>query len=207
MSLMYIIDENVFDAEKQLLKNRNLVLTDEIDERTYEDMLKSILLLNGISEVEPINLFISSAGGEVNAGMAIYDLMQWVPAPVHTVGMGSCASMAAILLMAGQKRYIFPHCWVMLHQCSGVVYGDTDTTLSRASQMEKLEKQILAIQSLHCNKPVEQIEKDTIKEKWFTAEEAQAYGIIDEIIRPVNGRLHLSRTKCDEEKSLVKSLK
>lgn len=207
MSLLEINDGHDFDTEKRLLKNRNLVLTDEIDERTYEDMLKSILLLNGMSEVEPINLFISSRGGEVAAGMAIYDLMQWIPAPVNTIGMGTCSSMAAILLMAGNKRYIFPHCWVMLHQCSGVVYGDTDTTLSRASRMERLEKQLLAIQSLHCGKPMEQIEKDTIKEKWFTAEEALAYGIIDEIIQPANGRLQMKNKKGDEKVAHVASIK
>jgi ATP-dependent Clp protease protease subunit len=176
--------DKFFDVEINMLKKRNLLLYGELDDSDYKDILESVLLLNGISEVEPINLFICSHGGEVDAGMAIYDLIQWIPAPVYTIGMGNCASMAAILLMSGQKRFIFPHCWVMLHQTSGWVWGDKDTTLSRASMMERQERQILEVQAFHTGRSAEQIAKDTIKEKWFDAEEALAYGIVDEIIKP-----------------------
>jgi ATP-dependent Clp protease protease subunit len=176
--------DKFFDVEINMLKKRNLLLYGELSDSDYKDTLESVLLLNGISEVEPINLFICSHGGEVDAGMAIYDLIQWIPAPVYTIGMGNCASMAAILLMSGQKRFIFPHCWVMLHQTSGWFWGDKDTTLSRASMMERQERQILQVQAFHTGRSAEQIAKDTIKEKWFDAEEALAYGIIDEIIRP-----------------------
>lgn len=182
MSLLELDHDRFFDIKSNMLKKRNLVLYGELDDTTYKELLESVLLLNSISDVEPINLFICSRGGEVDAGMAIYDLIQWVPAPVYTVGMGNCASMAAILLMSGKKRYIFPHCWVMLHQTRGVVWGDTDTTLSRATMMERQERQFLEIQALHTGKSLEQIAKDTIKEKWFDAEEALAYGIVDEII-------------------------
>jgi len=177
--------EEIFDIDTNMLRKRNLLLYGELDDSDYKDLLESMLLLNGISQVEPINLFVCSHGGEVDAGMAMYDLIQWIPAPVHTIGMGNCASMAAILLMSGQKRFIFPHCWVMLHQTSGMVWGDKDTTVSRVSMMERQEKQILALQSFHTGKSAEQIAKDTIKEKWFDAEEALAYGIVDEIIKPV----------------------
>lgn len=177
-------NERIFDIDTNMLKRRNLLLYGELCDSDYKDLLESMMLLNGISQIEPINLFICSQGGEVDAGMAIYDLIQWIPAPVYTIGMGNCASMAAILLMSGQRRFIFPHCWVMLHQTSGVVWGDKDTTMSRASMMERQEKQILAIQSFHTGKSAEQIAKDTIKEKWFDAEETLAYGIVDEIIKP-----------------------
>ena len=169
-------------VDRQMLKHRNLLLYDELCDEDYKFILEATLFLNGISETEPINLFICSKGGEVDAGLAIYDLIQWIPAPVHTIGMGVCASMAAILLMSGKKRYIFPHCWVMLHQSSGFVWGDTDTTISRASMMERQEKQMLEIQSLHTGKSVAQIAQDTVKERWFDATEAMAYGIIDDII-------------------------
>ena len=185
MSLLSFDDcDKFFDVEINMLKKRNLLLYGELSDSDYKDTLESVLLLNGISEVEPINLFICSHGGEVDAGMAIYDLIQWIPAPVYTIGMGNCASMAAILLMSGQKRFIFPHCWVMLHQTSGWFWGDKDTTLSRASMMERQERQILQVQAFHTGRSAEQIAKDTIKEKWFDAEEALAYGIIDEIIKP-----------------------
>jgi len=188
MSLLSFDDgDKYFDIKTNMLKKRNLLLYGELDDSDYKDLLESMLLLNGISQLEPINLFICSQGGEVDAGMAIYDLIQWIPAPVYTIGMGNCASMAAILLMSGQKRFIFPHCWVMLHQTSGWVWGDKDTTVSRASMMERQEKQILAIQSFHTGQSAEQIAKDTIKEKWFDAEETLAYGIVDEIIKPERG--------------------
>ena len=185
--ITYYNGEKCFDFETNMLKDRNLLLYGELDDSDYRDVLQAMLLLNGISQVEPINLFMCSQGGEVDAGMAIYDLIQWIPAPVYTIGMGNCASMAAILLMAGQKRFIFPHCWVMLHQTSGFFWGDKDTTVSRASMMERQEKQILALQSLHTGQSEDQIARDTIKEKWFDAEEALAYGIVDEIIKPEQG--------------------
>lgn len=184
MSLLsFDADNRFFDIKTNMLKKRNLLLYGEVDDSDYKDLLEAVLMLNGISEIEPINLFLCSHGGAVDAGMAIYDLIQWTPAPVYTIGMGNCASMAAILLMSGQKRFIFPHCWVMLHQTSGWVWGDKDTTVSRASMMERQEKQMLELQAFHTGKAPEQIAKDTIKEKWFDAEEALAYGIVDEIIR------------------------
>ncbi len=183
MSFLNLDRDPFFDIRSNMLKNRNLILYGELDDTSYKEILESVLLLNSISDVEPINLFICSRGGEVDAGMAIYDLIQWVPVPIYTIGMGNCASMAAILLMSGQKRYIFPHCWVMLHQTRGVVWGDTDTTLSRATMMERQERQFLEIQALHTGKSLEQIAKDTLKEKWFNAEEALSYGIADEIIQ------------------------
>lgn len=184
MSLLSFDDgDKFFDIKTNMLKRRNLLLYGELGDGDYKDILEAMLMLNGISEVEPINLFLCSHGGEVDAGMAIYDLIQWLPAPVYTIGMGNCASMAAILLMSGQKRFIFPHCWVMLHQTSGWVWGDKDTTVSSASMMERQEKQMLELQAFHTGKTPEQIAKDTIKEKWFDAEEALAYGIVDEIIR------------------------
>jgi len=186
LSLDY--QERFYDPKIQMVKKRNLLLYGELCDEDYKDVLESALLLNSLSEVEPINLFICSEGGKVDAGMAIYDLIQWIPAPVYSIGMGNCASMAAILLMSGQRRFIFPHCWVMLHQTSGFVWGDKDTTVSRASMMEKQEKQILEIQAYHTGQTAEQIAKDTIKEKWFNAEEALAYGIVDEIITPERGR-------------------
>lgn len=184
MSLLSFDNGNdFFDIKNSMLKKRNLLLYGELNDGDYKDILESVLLLNSISDIEAINLFICSPGGEVDAGMAIYDLIQWIPAPIYTIGMGNCASMAAILLMSGKKRFIFPHCWVMLHQTSGVVWGDKDTTISRATMMERQEKQILKIQAFHTGQSAEQIAKDTIKEKWFDAEEALAYGIVDEIIK------------------------
>jgi len=184
MSLLSFDDtDKFFDIKTNMMKRRNLLLYGDLDDSDYKYLLEAMLMLNGISEVEPINLFLCSHGGQVDAGMAIYDLIQWLPAPVYTVGMGNCASMAAILLMSGQKRFIFPHCWVMLHQTSGWVWGDKDTTVSRASMMERQEKQMLELQAYHTGKTTEQIAKDTIKEKWFDAEEALAYGIVDEIVK------------------------
>lgn len=190
-----------YDTHTKFTENRNLILYDEIYSEDARDLLKSMLFLNSLSEVQPIYLYICSYGGEVDSGIAIYDMIQWIPAPVYTIGMGNCASMAAILLMAGQKRYIFPHCWVMLHQSSARIWGDTDTTVARAAMMERQEKQMLKIQARHTGQTVDQIAKDTIKEKWFNAKQALKYGIVDEIVKPYdrkNGKFY------GNEKNLVK---
>ena len=165
MSLLNLTNSGYFDCKTQMHKSRNLLIYGKLCDEDYRDILESALFLNSVSEVEPINLFICSEGGEVDSGMAIYDLLQWLPAPIYTIGMGNCASIAAILLMSGQKRFILPHCWVMLHQCSGYVWGDTDTTISRANQMQRQEKQMLAVQAYHTGQSVDEIAKDTVKEK------------------------------------------
>jgi ATP-dependent Clp protease protease subunit len=176
-------ESEIVEVEKYLLKrNRSIVLYGELCESDYEDILEKMIYLNALSSKDPVYLYICSEGGETSAGLAVYDLMQWLPAPVYTIGMGICASMAAILLMAGKRRFIFPHSWVMLHQSQGLVYGDTDTTVSRANMMERQEKQFLHIQAYHTQKTVEQIERDTIKEKWFSAQDALEYRIVDEVI-------------------------
>jgi ATP-dependent Clp protease, protease subunit len=193
MQISNLDKKHFYDMHTRFIENRNLVLYDEIYSEDAQFLLKSILFLNSISESKPINLYICSNGGEVDSGIAIYDMIQWIPAPVYTIGMGNCASMAAILLMSGRKRFIFPHCWVMLHQSSAGIWGDTDTTVARAAMMERQEKQMLKIQSRHTGQTTGRIAKDTVKEKWFNAKEAVKYGIVDEIIKPYerrNGKFH-----------------
>ena len=184
MGLIKFKKEKDVDVKEEIMKKRNILLYGKLDDDELEDVLEAVLYMNNESQNEPINLFISSNGGDVDSGMALYDLMQWLPTPFHTIGMGVCASMAAILLMGGQKRYIFPHCWVMLHQSSGYFWGDTDTTITRANQMEQQEQQLLKVQALHTGQTVDKITNDTIKEKWFNAQDAVRYGIVDGIIDP-----------------------
>jgi Protease subunit of ATP-dependent Clp proteases len=142
-----------------------------------------LLLLAAEDPGKDIWLYINSPGGSVTAGMAIFDTMQWVPNDVATVAMGLAASMGQFLLSAGAagKRYATPHARVMMHQPSGGIGGTASDIKIQAQQMLHVKNQMAELIARHTGQTLEQIEKDSDRDRWFTAEEAMAYGFVDHV--------------------------
>jgi ATP-dependent Clp protease protease subunit len=143
-----------------------------------------MIFLEGEDPDRDINLYIQSPGGVVSAGLAIYDTIQFVKCPVSTLCLGLAASMGAVLLTAGAtgKRYCLPNAKVMIHQPLGGAQGQASDIEIATKEMLKTREQLNAILAKHTGKPIDQIVKDTDRNHWMTAEEAKAYGLVDEII-------------------------
>jgi ATP-dependent Clp protease protease subunit len=143
-----------------------------------------MIFLEGEDPDRDINLYIQSPGGVVSAGLAIYDTMQFVKCPVSTLCMGLAASMGAVLLTAGAtgKRYCLPNAKVMIHQVLGGASGQATDVEIATKEMLKTRDQLNQILAKHTGKSIDQIAKDTDRNHWLTAEEARAYGLVDEII-------------------------
>ena len=144
-----------------------------------------ILLLAAEDPDADIYLYINSPGGSVTAGMAIYDTMQYVTNDVATVAMGLAASMGQFLLSAGEpgKRYALPHARIMMHQPSGGLGGTASDIKIQAEQMLLIKKQLAELIAEHTGQSLEQIESDSDRDRWFTAEQALEYGFIDNVVR------------------------
>jgi ATP-dependent Clp protease protease subunit len=134
-----------------------------------------------------ISIYINSPGGSVYAGMAIYDIMQYVPNDIATYAMGMAASMGQFLLTAGTagKRYALPHAQILMHQPSGGIGGTASDIRIQAEQMLYIKRTLFERTALHTGQPLEQIEKDADRDRWFTAEEAKDYGFVDHVVRSV----------------------
>jgi len=143
-----------------------------------------MIFLEGEDPDRDINLYIQSPGGVVSAGLAIYDTMQFVKCPVSTLCMGLAASMGAVLLTAGAsgKRYCLPNAKVMIHQVLGGASGQATDVEIATKEMLKTRDQLNTILAKHTGKSMDQIAKDTDRNHWMTADEAKAYGLVDEII-------------------------
>ena len=143
-----------------------------------------MLLLAAEDPKSDIWLYINSPGGSVTAGMAIFDTMNWIPNDVATVAMGMAASMGQFLLSAGTKgkRYATPHARVMMHQPSGGIGGTASDIKIQAEQMLHIKRQMAQLIAAHTGQSVEQIEKDSDRDRWFTAEEAREYGFVDHVV-------------------------
>ena len=173
-----------FDVYSQLLKNRIVMLWDTVDDDIAKSITAQLLYLEGENPDQDIWLYINSPGGSVTAGMAIYDTMQFVEPEVGTICMGLGASMGQFLLCAGAKgkRFALPHARILMHQPLGGVRGDATDIAIQAEQMA-FTKQILQQRiAEHTGQSIETIETDSDRDRWFTAEEASDYGIIDKVI-------------------------
>ena len=148
-------------------------------------MVAQLLFLESEDPTKDINLYINSPGGSVTAGMAIYDTMQYVKCDVSTICIGMAASMGAFLLSGGTKgkRYALPNAEIMIHQPSGGAQGQATDIRIVADQILKTKKKLNEILAENTGQPLEVIERDTERDNYMTAEEAKAYGIIDEVIR------------------------
>ena len=175
------LDDHIY---QRLLRERIVFLGSEVRDENANAICAQMLLLNAEDGKADIRLYINSPGGSVDSGMAIYDTMQFVSNDVVTVGMGLAASMGQFLLAAGAagKRYALPHARILMHQPSGGIGGSASDIKIQAEQSLLLKKQLNALQAQHTDQTVEQIELDSDRDRWFTAEQAQAYGFIDHVV-------------------------
>jgi len=176
--------ERAYDIYSRLLKDRIIFIGTPIDDYIANLVVAQMIFLEGEDPDRDINLYIQSPGGVVSAGLAIYDTMQFVKCPVSTLCMGLAASMGAVLLTAGAtgKRYCLPNAKVMIHQPLGGAQGQASDIEIATREMLKTRDQLNQILAKHTGKPIDQIVKDTDRNHWMTAEEAKAYGLVDEII-------------------------
>ncbi len=172
------------DVYNRLLNNRIVFLGTDVNDDVANLICAQMLYLEGESDNRDIWLYINSPGGSVTAGMAIYDTMQFVSPDVGTICMGLGASMGQFLLCAGAtgKRFALPHARIMMHQPSGGIQGQASDIAIQAEQMIYIKKLMAARIAYHTGQTVDQVEEDSDRDRWFTAEQAQQYGIIDHVI-------------------------
>jgi len=175
--------ERAYDIYSRLLRERIIFLGDAIEDNVANLVIAQLLFLDAEDPERDISLYINSPGGIITAGLAIYDTMQYVRAPVSTICIGMAASMAAVLLAAGAegKRFALPHSRIMIHQGSGGFRGSTPDVLIQVKEMETLVKTNHEILSRHTGKTAEQIVADTARDYFMSPTEAKEYGIIDSV--------------------------
>lgn len=190
MSLVpYVIEqtsrgERSYDIYSRLLKERIIFLGEEVNDTTASIVIAQLLFLESEDPDKDISLYINSPGGSVTAGMAIYDTMNYIKCDVSTMCMGMAASMGAFLLAGGAKgkRYALPNSEIMIHQPSGGARGQATEIRIVAENILKIKERLNRILSENTGKPIEQVEIDTERDNYMTAEEALEYGIVDSII-------------------------
>jgi ATP-dependent Clp protease protease subunit len=172
------------DIYNRLLRNRIVTLGTDVNDEIANVICAQLLYLEGEDPAQEIWLYINSPGGSVTAGMAIYDIMQFISCDVATVCMGLGASMGQFLLCAGAKgkRYALPHARIMMHQPSGGLRGQAADIAIQAEQMVYTKRTLAERIAFHTGQTVEQITLDSDRDRWFTAEEAKEYGVIDHVI-------------------------
>jgi len=172
--------DNVYSS---LLANRIIFLGSEVKDENANAICAQMLLLNAEDPTKDIYLYINSPGGSVDSGMALFDTMQWISNDVATVAMGLAASMGQFLLSAGTpgKRFALPHSRIMMHQPSGGLGGTATDIRIQAEQSLHIKKTMAGLIAQHTGQTVEQIEADSDRDRWFTAQEALDYGFIDHV--------------------------
>lgn len=185
----YILEErqlNVtqLDVFSRLMMDRIIFLGTEIDDYTANVLQAQLLYLDSVDNSMDISIYINSPGGSVTAGLGIYDTMQFISSKVATICTGMAASMAAVLLVAGEegKRSALPHSRVMIHQPLGGVQGQASDIEIEAREIQKLKKELYTIISNHAHQSFDKVWKDSDRNYWMTATEAKEYGMIDEVL-------------------------
>jgi ATP-dependent Clp protease, protease subunit len=189
--------ERSYDIYSRLLKERIVFLGTEIDSLVANLITAQLLYLESDDPEKDIFLYINSPGGEITAGMAIYDTMLYIKPDICTVCIGQAASMGAILLAGGKKgkRSALPHARVMIHQPLGGFKGQASDVAIHAREMQRVKEELNQILSRHTGRPIEEVERDSDRDNFMTSLEAKEYGLIDEVYE---------RNKRDFEKKLVK---
>jgi ATP-dependent Clp protease, protease subunit len=169
---------------QRLLKERIIFLGSTVDQATANSICAQLILLEAEDRDRDISIYINSPGGSVTDGLAIYDTMQYVGCDVATICLGLAASMGQFLLCAGApgKRYALPHSRILMHQPSGAMQGQAADIAIQAEQIVYLKRMMAERIAMHTGQPVERIEADSDRDRWFTAEEAREYGFIDHVI-------------------------
>ena len=176
--------ERAYDIYSRLLKDRIVLLGSGVDDHVASLICAQLLFLESEDPEKEIFMYINSPGGVVTAGMAIYDTMQFISAPVSTLCLGQAASMSALLLAAGSPgmRYALPHSRIMIHQPLGGAQGQATDIDIQAKEILRMKKSLNQIMADHTGQKIEKIEADTERDNFMIAEEALAYGIIDKIL-------------------------
>jgi ATP-dependent Clp protease, protease subunit len=171
----------------RLLYQRIIVLGTEVDDRVANRLCTQLLLLSAEDARADISLYINSPGGSVSAGLAIYDTMRLIPNDVSTVALGLAGSMAQFLLCAGTagKRFSLPHAQVLMHQGSAGFGGTAADVEIYAAQLERTGATMIRLIAEHTGQPVERVRQDSLRDRWFSAEEALEYGMIDHVVERV----------------------
>ena len=175
--------ERSYDIYSRLLEDRIIMLSGEIDDATANTVVAQLLYLEGKDPDKDISIYINSPGGSVTAGLAIYDTMNYVKCDVSTICIGMAASMGAFLLSSGTKgkRFALPNSEIMIHQPLGGAQGQASDIKIQADHILKIKEKLNGILSKNTGKPVEQVEKDTDRDNYLSAEDALEYGLIDKI--------------------------
>lgn len=174
-------------AADRLLHQRILVLGQQVDDEIANRLCAELLLLSAEDPRRDISLYINSPGGSVSAGLAIYDTMRLIPNDVSTLAMGLAASMGQFLLSAGTpgKRFALPHSRVLLHQGSAGIGGTAIDIEIQAENLEHTKNVMIGLIAEHTGQAVEKVERDALRDRWFTAQEALDYGFVDAILTDV----------------------
>jgi ATP-dependent Clp protease protease subunit len=172
----------------RLLYQRIIVLGSEVDDPIANRLCAQLLLLSAEDPSSDISLYINSPGGSVSAGLAIYDTMRLIPNDVRTVALGLAGSMAQFLLCAGTagKRFSLPHAQVLMHQGSAGFGGTAADVEIYAAQLERIGLLMIRLISEHTGQPADRVQEDSMRDRWFSAEEALEYGMIDHIVATVD---------------------
>lgn len=180
--------ERAYDIYSLLLKERIVFLGTKIDDQVANVIVAQLLYLNSQDPKQPINLYINSPGGSVYAGLAIYDAMQMIQAPVSTVAVGVSASMGTALLTSGHKgkRYALPHATIHMHPTGGGAQGYTEDVRIATREQERLQAQLFHLMGKHSGHTWQEIEEYFIRDRYLNAMEAKAFGLIDEVLGDIS---------------------
>lgn len=176
--------ERSFDIYSRLLRERIIFLNGEINDTVSALVCAQLLFLEAENPRKPINLYINSPGGVVTSGLAVYDTMRFIRAPVHTLCMGTARSMGSLLLMAGEPngRAALPNASILIHQPSGGFQGQASDILIHAEETLKIKQRMTRLYAEHCGRSYEEFEQGMDRDRFLTAEEALEWGIIDRIL-------------------------
>lgn len=179
--------EVLYDIFSRLIKERILFLAQELDVTVASSIAATLIFLDSQDQETPINLYINSPGGDLEALFTIYDVMNMIKAPIHTYCIGMAASAAAVLLSAGSKggRYAMPNSRVMIHQLQvSEMYGTATAIKNEAKVVEEYNNKVFEVLARHSGQPIKKVEADCQIDHYMTAEQALKYGIVDKIVKP-----------------------
>jgi ATP-dependent Clp protease protease subunit len=181
-------EERAMDIYSRLLKDRIVFLGSAVGDEVANSVVAQLLFLQSEDPKADVHLYINSPGGAITAGLAIYDTMQFISCDVATYCVGQCASMAAVLLAAGApgKRNALPNSRILIHQPMAGMEGSAEDIMIHAKEFKKIKERLNQILLKHTGHPLEKIERDTDRDRFMSAEEAQEYGLIDHVIEHVN---------------------
>ncbi|MBU0604896.1 MAG: ATP-dependent Clp endopeptidase proteolytic subunit ClpP [Candidatus Omnitrophica bacterium] len=176
--------ERAYDIYSRLLKDRIIFIGTPIDDMVANLIIAQLLFLQMEAPEKDINIYINTPGGSVTSGLAVYDTMQFCKSDINTYCVGQASSMGAVLLAAGSpgKRYALPHSRIMIHQPWGGVQGQATDISIQATEILKLRAKLEVILAKHTKQPLEKIQKDTDRDFFMSADEAKAYGLVDEVV-------------------------